>query len=101
MEQFGFHAESLFSAAVRGRSYKNGLRPFPRRSPLPRNILHQRQGVKGSVWHPLVAKCILPENASFAILQVVASRVSDNAKKVATFGEQFADDMQLVLKTVR
>jgi hypothetical protein len=57
--------------------------------------------VKGSVWHPLVAKCILPENASFAILQVVASRVSDNAKKVATFGEQFADDMQLVLKTVR
>jgi hypothetical protein len=58
-------------------------------------------GAKGPDWHPLVAKCILPENASFAILQVVASRVSGAATEGAAFGEQFADEMQLVLKTVR
>lgn len=58
-------------------------------------------GVKGSDWHLLVAKCILPENARFAILQVVASHALGDATEVTAFGEQFADDMQLVLKTVR
>ncbi|MEI6713866.1 MAG: hypothetical protein WCO60_08950 [Verrucomicrobiota bacterium] len=49
-------------------------------------------------WNSLKARCIFPENADFAVVQIVASEMNSPSLEPAQFGAQFADELQLVLK---
>jgi hypothetical protein len=49
-------------------------------------------------WRKVVAKSMLPPGATFAVVQLVTTKWTPRAK-AAEFGEQFADDVQLTLKT--
>ncbi|CAN5877300.1 hypothetical protein BH11VER1_BH11VER1_20260 [soil metagenome] len=50
-------------------------------------------------WHEMTAKVLLPPQADFAVVQLVAGKTATNGNQPAEFGEQFADDVQLTLKT--
>ena len=49
-------------------------------------------------WRSTVAKMMLPAGADFAVVQLVATKWTQGGQ-VAEFGEQFADDVRLTLRT--
>lgn len=49
-------------------------------------------------WRTAVAKTMLPHGADFAVVQLVATKWTAKGQ-TAEFGEQFADDVRLTLKT--
>jgi len=60
----------------------------------------QSAGGAPQTWHTVTAKVLLPAQADFAVLQLVASKSQAAGGSVpAEFGEQFADDVRLTLKT--
>lgn len=50
-------------------------------------------------WHSVKAKVTLPQDADFAMVQILAKKESTKDNEAAEFGEQFADDVQLALKS--
>ncbi len=50
-------------------------------------------------WHSVSTKVLLTPQADFAIVHLVAHRPKHLAGTVAEFGEQYADDVRLTLKT--
>jgi len=50
-------------------------------------------------WQPLTTKVLLPPQADFAVVHLVLHQTNTPPDTVATFGEQFADDVRLTLKT--
>jgi hypothetical protein len=50
-------------------------------------------------WHQVTTKILLPPRADFAVVHLVAHKPGRSAVGAANFGEQFADDVQLTLKT--
>lgn len=50
-------------------------------------------------WHNVTTKTLLPPQADFAVVHLVAHKSKTPAGEVAEFGEQFADDVRLTLKT--
>lgn len=49
-------------------------------------------------WRKVVAKSMLPPGATFAVVQLAATKSTPRGQ-AAEFGEQFADDVRLTLKT--
>lgn len=50
-------------------------------------------------WHQVTTKVLLPPQADFAVVHLVAHRPKTPAGTEAVFGEQFADDVRFTLKT--
>jgi hypothetical protein len=50
-------------------------------------------------WHQVTTKVLLPPQADFAVLHLVAHKPKTPAGTDALFGAQFADDVRLTLKT--
>ena len=50
-------------------------------------------------WCNVTTKVLLPPQADFAVVHLVAHKPKNAANTTATFGEQFADDVRLTLKT--
>ena len=50
-------------------------------------------------WHQVTTKVLLPPQADFAVVHLVAHKPKAPAGTDALFGEQFADDVRLTLKT--
>jgi hypothetical protein len=50
-------------------------------------------------WHQVTTKVLLPPQADFAVLHLVAHKPTTPAGTEALFGAQFADDVRLTLKT--
>ncbi|MEY4484781.1 MAG: hypothetical protein RL693_2233 [Verrucomicrobiota bacterium] len=50
-------------------------------------------------WRSVTTKVLLPAQADFAVVQLVAGKVPLNDNQPAEFSEQFVDDVQLTLKT--
>ena len=61
-------------------------------------VLESRGGTPKS-WRELSAKTLLPPGADFALIQIGVLDTGAFPQKSATFGEQFADDVQLTLTT--
>jgi hypothetical protein len=59
----------------------------------------QSKGGAPQAWHTVTAKVLLPAHAEFAVVQLVAGKTQAGAGQPAEFGEQFADDVRLTLKT--
>jgi len=59
----------------------------------------QSNGGSPSTWNVVRARVLLPQDADFAVVQLVAGRPASGTPKPAEFGEQFVDDVRLVLKT--
>jgi hypothetical protein len=59
----------------------------------------QSKGGAPQAWHTVTAKVLLPAQADFAVVQLVAGKTQAGAEQPAEFGEQFADDVRLTLKT--
>jgi hypothetical protein len=55
----------------------------------------------GSVpaWQKITTKVLLPSQADFAVVHLVAHKLKQAGGTEADFGEQFADDVRLILKT--
>ncbi len=49
-------------------------------------------------WQVVTAKAVLPAKAEFAVVQIVVMKAAPSGQ-AAEFGEQFADDIRLTLKT--
>jgi hypothetical protein len=49
--------------------------------------------------HQLSTRILLPPKADFALIQLIAHKPTNPAGTVATFGSQYADDVQLTLYT--
>jgi hypothetical protein len=52
-----------------------------------------------SQWSRHRVQCTVPENADYAVIQIGVVNLDKAAKGPAQFGAQYADDIQLVLKT--
>ena len=76
----------------------------------PRSMRHEEALAKGSgiihstggepqKWRSVKAKVLLPPQADFAVMQIMARKESTRHNMAAEFGEQFADDVLLTLKT--
>jgi len=50
-------------------------------------------------WHNVTTKVLLPPQADFAVVHLVAHKPKNSGNTTATFGSQFADDVRLTLKT--
>lgn len=50
-------------------------------------------------WHQVTTKVLLPQQADFAVVHLVAHKPKTPAGTEAVFGAQFADDVRLTLKT--
>ena len=61
--------------------------------------LAQSSGGAPLKWRDVTTKVLLPAQADFAVVQLVAGKAPTGGNKVAEFGEQFADDVRLTLKT--
>ncbi len=61
--------------------------------------LVQSTGGTPQMWHSVTAKVLLPPQAEFAVVQLVAGKAPANDNQPAEFGDQFADDVRLTLKT--
>jgi hypothetical protein len=59
----------------------------------------QSHGGAPHSWLSVTAKVLLSPQADFAVVQLVASKEPTNNNQAAEFGEQFADDVRLTLKT--
>jgi len=59
----------------------------------------QSTGGAPQTWRSVTAKVLLPAQADFAVVQLVAGKGPASDNKAAEFGEQFADDVRLTLKT--
>jgi hypothetical protein len=59
----------------------------------------QSKGGAPQAWHTVTAKVLLPAQGEFAVVQLVAGKTQAGAGQPAEFGEQFADDVRLTLKT--
>lgn len=49
-------------------------------------------------WHEVTATVLLPQQADFAVVQLVVGKPSDGRDGPAEFGEQFVDDVRLMLR---
>lgn len=56
------------------------------------------RGGEPDAWHNVVTKVLLPPQADFAVVHLVAHQPKSTAGTVAIFGEQFADDVRLTFK---
>lgn len=57
-------------------------------------------GLKGPTqWSRHRVQCSLPENGDYAVIQIGVANLDKAAKEPAQFGAQYADEIQLVLKT--
>lgn len=56
-------------------------------------------GANPGVWREVSTRVLLPPQAEFAVVHLVAHRPGNPAGTEAAFGEQFADDVRLTLKT--
>jgi hypothetical protein len=61
-------------------------------------MAHSKGGAP-QAWHTVTAKVLLPAHAEFAVVQLVAGKTQAGAGQPSEFGEQFADDVRLTLKT--
>lgn len=52
-----------------------------------------------SEWHRVTTKVLMPPGADFAVIHLLAHKPKNPTGTEAAFGEQFADDVQLTLKT--
>lgn len=59
----------------------------------------QSPGGAPHTWRSVTAKVLLPVYADFAVVQLVAGKAPASDSKAAEFGQQFADDVRLTLKT--
>jgi hypothetical protein len=59
----------------------------------------QSTGGAPQTWRSVTAKVLLPAQADFAVVQLVAGKAPASDNQAAEFGEQFADDVRLTLKT--
>ena len=50
-------------------------------------------------WRKVTAKCLLPAETDFAVVQIACGRVRGSSKNPPELGLQFADNVKLVLKT--
>lgn len=57
------------------------------------------KGGEPNTWHRVTAKVLLPSDADFAVIQLVAGKFPTHGNQPAQFGEQYVDDVQLTLKT--
>ncbi|MEY2599321.1 MAG: hypothetical protein RLZZ142_1580 [Verrucomicrobiota bacterium] len=56
-------------------------------------------GGPNAIVHQLSTRILLPPKADFALIQLIAHKPTNPAGTVATFGSQYADDIQLTLYT--
>ena len=56
-------------------------------------------GGSPQAWQKVTTRVLLPEQADFAVVHLVAHQPQTPAGTEAAFGEQFADDVRLTLKT--
>lgn len=61
--------------------------------------VYQSSGGTPETWRDVFAKVLLPPQADFAVVQLVTGQTENANGKAAEFGEQFADDVKLTLKT--
>jgi hypothetical protein len=52
-----------------------------------------------TAWQKVTAKVLLPPGAAFAVIHLLVHKPKNPVGTEATFGEQFADDVRLTLKT--
>ncbi len=58
------------------------------------------EGKSGTAdWQHLTARCVLPANADFAVVQLACGRPRGKATQAPELGHQFADNVNLTLKT--
>ncbi|RFC41716.1 MAG: hypothetical protein DVB28_002219 [Verrucomicrobia bacterium] len=50
-------------------------------------------------WRKVTAKCLLPAEADFAVVQIACGRLRGSSKNPPQLGLQFADNVNLILKT--
>jgi hypothetical protein len=60
---------------------------------------YKSDGGAPGAWHHVKTKILLPPRAEFAVVHLVAHKPATSADQIASFGEQFADEVQLTLKT--
>jgi hypothetical protein len=60
---------------------------------------YKSEGGSPGAWHQVNTKILLPPRAEFAVVHLVAHKPGNTAGQTAGFGEQYADDVQLTLKT--
>lgn len=59
----------------------------------------QSAGGAPQAWRSVTVKVLLPAQADFAVVQLVAGKARTGGNEAIVFGEQFADDVRLTLKT--
>jgi hypothetical protein len=59
----------------------------------------ESNGGSPQTWRSVTTKVVLPPQADFAVVHLVAHKPTTAANTIAVFGEQFADDVRLTLKT--
>lgn len=61
--------------------------------------VYQSSGGAPQTWRDVTARVLLPRQADFAVVQLTTGRTEKSDGRPAEFGDQFADEVQLTLKT--
>jgi len=74
--------------------------PFSQEKALAAALVHvpSEGGVPG-VWHLAEAKVLMPSKADFAMVHIMVHQPKSVSSAKAVFGQQYADDVRLTLKT--
>jgi hypothetical protein len=57
------------------------------------------KAIENQGWRTLTARCVMPSNAGFLVVQIGAGRPLAHGSAAPSLGEQFVDDISLTLHT--
>ncbi len=63
------------------------------------SLIHSNGGSEAGKWCHVAARCVVTPQADFAVLKLSAARGDRHGGAMPELGQQFADDVKLILKT--